>query len=128
MSPVALVVEDDPGLQAALRSCLESDGWEVAVASDGRSVFLALDTVKPDLILLDITLPDMDGWEVNRHLKAHPTAHRVPVVGLSGLGGASFRDSAIETLGFADYLEKPFEMEDLLARLRELLEADSRPA
>ena len=115
MSPGrVLVVEDEPALARALAINLRAHGWEVVTAADGRSALDAAATTHPDVVLLDLGLPDMDGGEVIAGLRGWTT---VPIVVLSARQHGEDKVEALD-LGADDYVTKPFAMNELLARLR----------
>jgi two-component system KDP operon response regulator KdpE len=125
--PVAervLVVEDEPGLLRALEITLRARGYQVARSTDGRSALAEAARQPPDAVLLDLGLPDLDGTEVIRRLRAWSA---VPVLVLSGRGGSGDKIGALDA-GADDYVTKPFAMEELLARLRALLRRDAQPS
>ncbi|MFL6195503.1 MAG: ATP-binding protein [Thermoanaerobaculia bacterium] len=111
-----LVIEDHEDAREALCTLLELDGHEVEAAEDGRGGLERVDAFQPDLILLDIGLPGLDGYEVARALARHPGRNRMRVVALTGYGQDSDRRRA-EEAGFDGHLVKPVEP----ARLRELI-------
>jgi DNA-binding response OmpR family regulator len=114
------VVEDDQTMRAILRRLLTVAGYRVAEAPDGIAALTSLQATAPDLVLLDIMLPDIDGLEVARRIRAEPTVARLPIIMLTGLLPAA---EAVQ--GFAagadDYVRKPFYADELLARVRRLL-------
>lgn len=114
MSPTVLVVDDEPTLARALAINLRAHGWEVVTAADGRSALAAAASAHPDVVLLDLGLPDMDGTEVIAGLRGWTT---VPVVVLSARRLGEDKVEALD-LGADDYVTKPFAMDELLARLR----------
>jgi two-component system, OmpR family, KDP operon response regulator KdpE len=109
-----LVVEDEPALARALAINLRSHGWEVVTAADGRSGLDAAATAHPDVVLLDLGLPDLDGTEVISGLRGWTT---VPIVVLSARQHGEDKVEALD-LGADDYVTKPFAMNELMARLR----------
>ncbi len=112
-----LLVDDDAGLAAMLLEYLAPHGFHVTVAGDGETALARLDTVQPELVVLDVMLPGIDGFEVLRRLRG---AHDVPVLMLTARGEAPERIAGI--LGGADdYLGKPFEPLELAARLHAVL-------
>jgi diguanylate cyclase (GGDEF)-like protein len=112
-----LVVEDDPVIVRVLRAMLEIEGFAAIVAPTGEeAVEYALREV-PHLVLLDLMLPRMDGFEVVRHLRANVKTAHIPVVILSGRHDTADKVRAFETR-VDDYLTKPFNVEELLARIR----------
>jgi two-component system, OmpR family, KDP operon response regulator KdpE len=117
-----LVVEDEPALLRALRINLRARGYEVATASAGREALAEARQRPPDVVVLDLGLPDLDGTEVIRDLRAWS---RAPVIVLSGRAGSEDKIGALDA-GADDYVTKPFDMEELLARLRAALRRDDR--
>ncbi len=112
-----LVVDDEPTLVATLRYNLEREGFAVDTASDGESGLAAARANRPDLILLDLLLPVMDGFEVCRILRRETTA---PILMLTAKTDEIDKVVGLE-LGADDYVTKPFSMRELLARVRALL-------
>jgi signal transduction histidine kinase len=113
---VVLAVDDTPGNLRILVEALSSYGHEVLVATDGRA---ALDTVRyarPDLILLDVMMPELDGFETCAALKANPDTADIPIIFMTALTETQEKVRAFE-LGAVDYLTKPFEHAELLARV-----------
>ena len=117
MSAKVLVVDDEPALARALAINLRTHGWEVVLAGDGRSALEAASTHHPDVVLLDLGLPDMDGTEVIAGLRGWS---KVPIVVLSARQHGEDKVEALD-LGADDYITKPFAMNELLARLRAAL-------
>ena len=121
MQPIILVAEDNQDLQSLLRHALESDGYAVHVAADGQEALDQYDAVSPDLLVLDIMMPRLSGFEVLRELRGD-AAHRqdVPVLVLTSRSGEDDVLTGFE-LGVDDYLTKPFVISELRARVRALL-------
>jgi len=109
-----LVVDDDPQLLRALAITLRARGYEVVVASSGQGALAAAADRPPDLIVLDLGLPDLDGVEVIHGLRGWNSA---PIIVLSGRSGSADKVGALDA-GADDYVTKPFGMAELLARLR----------
>jgi two-component system, OmpR family, KDP operon response regulator KdpE len=109
-----LVVDDDPTLRRTLQIGLRAEGHEVLITGDGRSALQALREDKPDLVVLDLGLPDVSGVDVLRRLREWST---VPVVVLSARAESTEKVQVLD-LGADDYVTKPFGMEELLARVR----------
>jgi two-component system KDP operon response regulator KdpE len=109
-----LVVEDEVQLRFALRRYLEQNGYQVREAEDGNTALTEFALFKPDVVLLDLMLPDISGVEVCRTLRRD---HRTPIVVLSAVGEEKVKVQALDE-GADDYLTKPFGMDELLARLR----------
>ncbi len=113
-----LVVDDEPTLAEVLASVLRYEGWEVAVAADGGAAVRTAREFEPDAVILDVMLPDFDGFEVLRRLRAHNP--HVCVLFLTAKDAVEDRIAGI-TAGGDDYVTKPFSLEEVLARLRGLL-------
>ena len=126
MSQKVLVVEDDNNIAELLRLYLQKDGFEVSHAADGGKAVEMAKEIQPDLVLLDIMLPVMDGWQVCRELRK---TMKMPIIMLTAKGEVEDRIIGLE-LGADDYLVKPFSPRELVARARALLRrvhADSEP-
>lgn len=114
MEAFILVVDDDRFLLEAVQSLLEGHGFRVAVAGSGAAAIREIDAKVPDLALLDISLPDTDGFTLCRRLRAR---HRFPIVMLTSRSETMDKVIGLE-VGADDYLTKPFEPSELLARVR----------
>jgi DNA-binding response OmpR family regulator len=123
--PRILVVEDEPPMRTALEDILKAEGYRVLTAADGRTGLDVAVADKPDLILLDIMLPRIDGMTVCAELRR--LAIEVPVLMLTARGQVSDRVAGLDT-GADDYLVKPFSTDELLARVRALLRRGRRRA
>jgi putative two-component system response regulator len=115
-----LIVDDESGARTALEFLLRREGFEVRDAADGPTAIQECATFRPDLILLDIMMPGMDGFEVCRHIKATPETRLTPVVLITGLTATEDRIMGINS-GADDFLSKPIDLNELLARTRSLL-------
>ena len=124
MSQRILIVEDEPALLRALRINLRARGYDVATAPTGLQALAEAQRRPPDAVLLDLGLPDLDGTQVIRQLRAWSAA---PVIVLSGRAGPGDKIGALDA-GADDYVTKPFSMEELLARLRAALRREEPPA
>jgi CheY-like chemotaxis protein len=121
-SRLAVVVEDDPSLARFIECFLRLDGFDVRLAANRSEVVAELSRpVTPDIVLLDASLPDTDGFEILRRLRRHPRLHAVPVVMLTG---RATRESVLQALtaGADGYITKPFQPDDLSAAVRTLVE------
>jgi len=112
-----LVVDDDPPSVKMTSFLLREEGYEVVSASNGREALQLLEKERPDLVLLDVMMPGIDGFETLRQIRAR---HSVPVIFLSAKGETVDRVAGLE-LGADDYLAKPFEPSELLARVKAVL-------
>ncbi|MEA2227886.1 MAG: two-component system, OmpR family, response regulator MprA [Solirubrobacteraceae bacterium] len=115
--PRVLVVEDDDEIAQTLQRSLRLDGYEVRIAADGEAALDQAAAYNPDLVILDLGLPKLDGIEVARRLRA---ADDVPILMLTARDAVESRVEGLDS-GADDYLVKPFERQELLARLRALL-------
>jgi CheY-like chemotaxis protein len=101
---------------------LEPEGFEVVVAHDGADGLARAVSEQPDLVLMDMSLPVIDGWEATRRMKADPTTARIPVIALTAHAMLGDREKALAA-GCDDYDTKPIDIERLLAKIRALLPA-----
>src|SRR5690606_36037205 len=112
-----LVVDDEPNIRELLSASLRFSGFEVMAARDGREAVQLAERARPDLVVLDIMLPDLDGFAVAERLRA--TGRRIPVVFLTARDGT---DDKVTGLGLGDdYVTKPFSLEEVVARIRAVL-------
>ena len=120
MAKKVLVVEDETELVAALEVRLKTEGYEVVVAYDGEEGLNKAREENPDLIILDIMLPKMDGFKVSRLLKFDERYEHIPIIMLTAK--AELEDKALgEETGADEYMTKPFEWEHLSEKIKELL-------
>ncbi len=117
-----LVVDDEPNITDLVGTALRYVGFDVAVASSGRGALAKATEFHPDLIVLDIMLPDLDGFEVTRRLRSEGT--KVPVVFLTARDDTGDKVTGL-TMGGDDYVTKPFSLEELVARVRAVLRRTS---
>jgi two-component system, OmpR family, response regulator MprA len=113
-----LVVDDDKAVRESLRRSLEFNGYDVALACDGAEALVALGRSTPDVVVMDVMMPRLDGIETTRALRA--AGHDVPVLVLTARDAVGDRVEGLDA-GADDYLTKPFDLQELLARLRALL-------
>ncbi|MDA3925976.1 MAG: response regulator [Kiritimatiellae bacterium] len=116
-----LVVDDDSDVRLLLGGRLRRNGYEVVAAEDGESAVQIVRQENPALILLDLGLPKMDGFDVCRMLKADPATRRIPIIVLSAKSQQTDRDRA-SALGADGYMAKPFDPGVLLEEIRNLTE------
>jgi two-component system, OmpR family, response regulator len=112
-----LVVDDDPRIRELVRVFLQNEGFDLIEASDGVEALSKLEAVKADLVILDIMMPNLDGWELCRQLRE---SYDIPVLMLTAMGESSQKLRGFQ-LGADDYLVKPFDPLELVARVKALL-------
>jgi len=117
MAQRILIVDDEPNILATVAPLLRSNGYDVLSAMTGRAALESVDRDTPDLIVLDLGLPDLDGVEVCRHIRQISSA---PIIVLSARGAEGDKVAALDA-GADDYVTKPFGAEELLARIRAAL-------
>lgn len=125
--PRILVVDDEPDLVTVLKIGLETEGYDVLTASDGEQGLALARQFMPDLLMLDLMLPRMDGYKVCRALKFDERYKKIPIFILSARSGETDRRLALE-LGADEFHSKPYNMRDLVARVRTRLESQGRTA
>ena len=121
MAVSVLVVEDDRNIAELLQMYLEKEGYAVTVAADGGQGLSAFRAGKPDLVLLDVMMPVMDGWAVCRAIRAESST---PVIMLTAKGETDDKVAGLKQ-GADDYITKPFEMKEVLARIEAVLRRTS---
>ena len=118
--PKILIVEDNEENRDSLSRRLERRGFSVLTAADGRIGVQVANAESPDLILMDMNMPELDGWEATRQIKATPHIAAVPVIALTAHAMSGDRDRAMEA-GCTDYHTKPIEFAKLMVQIEELL-------
>jgi two-component system, OmpR family, KDP operon response regulator KdpE len=124
MAARILIVDDEPNIIGTVAPLLRGRGYDVVAATSGRAALETMQRIKPDLSVLDLGLPDMDGVEVCRHVRQSLT---VPIVVLSARGAEGDKVRALDA-GADDYVTKPFGAEELLARIRATLRRVESPS
>lgn len=114
MPRTVLVVEDEPDNRLLIGMILRGEGYEVVEAEDGAIGIEKARQIQPDLVLLDVMMPGLNGFEVHERFKADPALQHIPVVMLTALAQQSEVERAV-TLGVQGYVTKPFEPEELLS-------------
>ena len=117
MAKSVLIVEDDRNIAELLRLYLEKEGFAVVISADGGAGVLAFQKNNPDLVLLDLMLPVMDGWEVCQEIRKHS---RVPIIMITAKSETFDKVTGLE-MGADDYIAKPFEMKEVMARIHAVL-------
>lgn len=115
-----LIVDDDYSITKVLRGYLEQAGFQVLVAHDGETALRLLRTERPDVLVLDLMLPDRDGWEITRVIRADATLAATPIIMLTARIEDTDKIIGLE-LGADDYITKPFNAREVVARVRALL-------
>ena len=121
MAVSVLVVEDDHNIAELLQMYLEKEGYAVTIAGDGGAGLTKFRAIKPDLVLLDVMMPVMDGWAVCRAIR---TESQTPVIMLTAKGETDDKVAGLKS-GADDYITKPFEMKEVLARIEAVLRRSS---
>ena len=112
-----MVVDDDANIGELLRLYLEKEGYRAVVMTDGAAALEAFDTVKPDLMLLDVMMPRLDGWQVCREIRKKSAC---PIIMITAKGEVFDRILGLD-LGADDYVVKPFETKEVMARIKAVL-------
>jgi two-component system cell cycle response regulator DivK len=120
MNKTILVIEDQEDNRRIMRDLLASKGYEVIEALTGIDGVTAAETHRPDLILMDIQLPGIDGYEATRRIKANPDLHKIPIIVVTSYALSGDDVKAYEA-GCNAYVAKPFSPRELLAKVREYL-------
>ena len=122
MAKKILIVEDDPAVLRAISYMLEKEGYNVLTATDGLTGLTKAKGENPDLLILDVMLPGIDGFEICHRLRAEPQTAQLPILMLSAKGQAADKAMGLQ-VGANEYLTKPVERLVLLDRVKALLEA-----
>ncbi|MFP4324249.1 MAG: response regulator [Anaerolineales bacterium] len=120
MTKRILVVEDNPDNRILITDVLTSLSYDVLVAVDGEEGVAKADAEKPDLILMDLSLPHMDGWTATGQIKANPDLQHIPIIALTAHAMVGDRERALEA-GCDDYVSKPIDLRELAGKLAEYL-------
>ncbi len=115
-----LVADDEPDIVTIVEMILKSQGYDVLKAANGLEALELAEMHNPDLILLDIMMPDMDGWEVLRLLHVDPSTAEIPVAMISAKTGSRAKIASMQE-GAVDYITKPFDSLELLTKVKEIL-------
>lgn len=122
--PLVLIVDDDADSRTIAHTFLELRGWEVMAAADGHEALRLARARPPDLVVLDLVMPGLDGWGVAAALRADASTRRVPILALTAAAGKHEQDRALE-VGCDAVLHKPIALTDLAAHIDALLGARS---
>ncbi len=124
--PKVIIVDDDRDTREMLTLALELEGFDVAQAANGLRLISAMHVDRPDVILLDVMMSWIDGFELCRAIKKNATFHDIPVIFISARKSAEDERAGIEA-GAVDYFPKPLDMDRLIARIREILQQRGAP-
>ena len=122
MAKRVLVVDDEPNIGMSLRFLMEREGFQVEVAATGQAAVAALGRQPADLVLLDVMMPELDGFEVCQRIRANPAWRATKIVMLTAKGRDVERDKGM-ALGADAYVTKPFSTRDLVAKVKQMLGA-----
>jgi two-component system cell cycle response regulator DivK len=120
MKRLVLIIEDNDANRYLARFILEKNGFEVAAAANGAEGVRIAGERTPDLVLMDIEMPEMDGYEAAGRLRAAPATAKVPIMAFTSYAHPADRERALAQ-GFSDYLEKPFDVDEFVRRVIRLL-------
>lgn len=122
-----LIAEDDLEIAAMLRKTLTSAGYRITLTYDGEEALRSALTQKPDLVILDVMMPQLNGWEVCKALRARPEFAHVGILMLTAIG-PNLNEMTAPLYGADDFLDKPFLIDDLLGKLHDLAARYAKPA
>lgn len=120
-----LIVDDDPILRRVLQNSLEQKGYQVISVGSGSEALTQFERDIPDIVVSDVSMPEMNGFEFCRQLRSQPSGKLIPFIFLSAMGEVNDRIQG-HTIGADSYLTKPFEMKELLANIEALIERSRR--
>jgi DNA-binding response OmpR family regulator len=126
MAKKVLIVDDEPNIVVSLEFLLRQSGYEVHVAADGEAALRQVQAVAPDLVLLDVMMPEKNGYDVCRRIRARPEWSKIRIVFLSAKGREAEMTKGL-SLGADAYVTKPFSNAELVARIGELLQERTSP-
>ena len=115
-----LVLEDDPAVQTLIYKQLSTQGFEVTIAGDGLDGLLKLESLRPDLIICDVMMPNLDGMEFVKAIKGHDETQRIPIIFLTAKTDPRSMIDGIN-VGARFYVTKPFQLDDLLGKIQRAL-------
>ena len=125
MASYILIVDDQPELAQMMTDLLDDAGYQARSAGNGREALADIQQEQPDLVLLDVNMPELDGFEVAAMLKSDPATATIPIIMVSAQEGRASRLIGLES-GAEDYLAKPVDPAELLAKIRNLLRLRQR--
>ena len=116
-----VVIEDDPEMIELVKLILAKDGFDVAGANNGRDGLGVIEESQPDVVLLDLMMPDMDGWEVYQSMKAQDSMKNIPVIIITAKAQSIDRVLGLHIAKVDDYITKPFSPSELLTSVRKVI-------
>lgn len=116
-----MVVDDEPNILDLVEMILKAEDYEISKARSGAECIGRIGEENPDLVLLDIMMPEMDGWVVYRKLKENPKTKDIPVAMLTVKAQTIDKEMALDVIGVEDYITKPFTPDELVQRVQKLL-------
>ena len=119
--PLILIADDDPELRQMMRMHIEMTDCEVLEANDGADALDLILTEHPDLVILDVMMPELTGWEVLRYVRSKKDLSDIGVLMLTGIG-PSLNELSSPIYGADDYIDKPFKLDELLSKTQKILE------
>ena len=125
MTKRVLVVDDEPSIVISVEFLMKREGFEVSVARDGEDALALIGSERPDLVVLDVMMPKLNGFEVCERVRADPAFADMRILMLTAKGREAEMSKGL-ALGADAYMAKPFSTRDLVARVKELLESESR--
>lgn len=123
--PRILIVDDEPNIVLALELLMKKEGYEVLSVDDGQKALDAVSTFRPDLILLDIMMPKMDGYEVCQQIRMDASNKNIAVIMLTAKGREVEKEKGL-ALGADYYITKPFSTREVVAKVREIVQGEAR--
>jgi len=117
-----LVIEDEPNISEAIRFILQRDGLQVTVLGSGDTALSTISDLKPSLIILDVMLPGVSGFDILQQMRATPLLGKIPVILLTANGQSAAREKAVQ-YGASRFMAKPFSNSELLGAVRELMQS-----
>jgi DNA-binding response OmpR family regulator len=115
-----LYVDDDIELTRLVQDCLEDQGYEVLIANDGEEGLSAVISERPDMVILDVMMPLLNGWEIAKYMREREDYKNVPILMLTGIG-PSLNEMTAPLYGANGHIDKPFELDDLIEKVEALL-------
>ncbi len=116
-----LIVDDDLNISRLLKFKLNKEGYDTLEAHDGEEALIKANSFRPNLILLDIMMPKMSGWEVNKELRKHPELRRVPVIMVTAVDRLDEQLKSLSEKNIKDYITKPFNFSELVNTVKRVL-------